>query len=78
MSSLRRETRNTWTGGSRAELQIDIGRSPPLGSKECHSAFRKDELLATNDLGGRIPSQPVEEHRPGWLSIRRHHPHRCW
>lgn len=60
MNSLRHETRNTSTGGSRAELQINIRRSPPLGSKECHSALRKDELLATNDLGGRIPGQLVE------------------
>ena len=39
-----RETRILGTGGSRAELKIDIRRSPHLGSEECHSALRKDEL----------------------------------
>jgi hypothetical protein len=52
-----RETRVLGTGSSRAELEIDIRRSPLLGSDECHSALRKDELLAMNDLGGRIPGQ---------------------
>ncbi len=53
------EDRNTSTGGSCAELHINIRRSSALGSKEWHSALRKDELLSTNDLEGRIPGQLV-------------------
>jgi hypothetical protein len=57
VSSFELETRILGTGSSRAELKIDIRRSPYLGSDECHSALSKDELLDMNDLVGRIPSQ---------------------
>ena len=61
-----RETLILGTGSSCAELKIDIRRSPHLGSDECHSALRKDEPLAMNDLGGRIPGQLPGRSQTRW------------